>query len=379
MWFLARETLAAFERAHAAGVIPDALQEQEYRAQHSSDSGRVLRTVGNNAEVIIHGVLTKSPSLLAMLFGGGNTTYGEIVDAIATAEQDDAVDNITLAIDSPGGAFDGMFDAIAALQTAKKPIRAVIANLGASAAYALASQAGEIVAGNKSARIGSIGVAADFWVDENEVSIASSAAPKKRPDVTTAEGRAIVREELDALHELFVDTIATGRDTTVDIVNANFGQGATLLAEEAQRRGMIDAVLGAPTLVRDKPTTARSTGAEIRGTVMDIDTLRTQHPDVYAAAVQIGVNEERDRVTAHLVMGEASGDWATAHAAAQDGSAMTGAIQAKYMAAGMNRRDMDTRADDETNAGGGDDADPGTDPGATVASLVEEKMGVSRG
>jgi ClpP class serine protease len=89
---------------------------------------------------------------------------------------------------------------------------------------------------------GSIGIAASFLVDESIVEIASTEAPKKRPDVSTAEGKAIVREELDAIHEVFVEAIARGRSTTTTNVNRNFGRGAIVLARDAKRAGMIDSI-----------------------------------------------------------------------------------------------------------------------------------------
>ena len=72
----------------------------------------------------------------------------------------------------------------------------------------------------------------------------------------------MVREELDAMHKIFVDSIAEGRSVTTEKVNAEFGQGGTLLAGEALKRGMIDAV-AEPTLKvveSTKTTTARSGG-----------------------------------------------------------------------------------------------------------------------
>jgi ClpP class serine protease len=215
------------------------------------------------------------------------------------------------------------------------------------------------------------------YTDDNEFAIASSNAPKKAPDMTTEEGKAVVREELDALHDLFVDAIAEGRSTDVDKVNAEFGQGATLLAEEAFKRGMIDKVADTPLTVvstTDSTTTARSGGNNPEKGPMDLNTLKAQHPDVYAAAVQEGVDQEHDRVSAHLTMGEASGDMKTAVGAINDGSAMTAKLQAQYMAAGMNRADVNARQDDDNNADAGDGANAEDDDTAkanAAAGILE--------
>lgn len=384
MWLLEASVRQAIEQAQKSGFMPTVEQQAQFDARFgtsdtSATDNRLLTVAGNSAEISVKGVITKSPSFMAMLFGGGNTTYPEIISAIAAAEQDDTVSNITLAIDSPGGHFDGLFDTLAAIQAAKKPTKAIISNVGASAAYAIASQADEIVAANKATRIGSVGVVATFMVDDNEISITSTEAPKKRPDVSTVEGIAMVREELDAMHEIFVDAIAEGRSTRADIVNADFGQGGTVLANEALKRGMIDAVADSPLkAVKNTKTTTASGGYKPEIGSMDLKTLKAQHPDVHAAAVQEGTDQERDRVSAHLMMGKSSGDMKTACTAIEDGSGMTATLQATYMTAGMNRSDVAGRQEDDLSANAGDNATVTDDQGDSgdVASLIESKLGL---
>ncbi len=380
-WLLDPETHNLITNATNGGFTPSAEQQVLFDARFSSDgasASRILSVAGSSAEISIVGALTQEPNFFAFLFGGGNTTYPEIVSALNEAERNEDVENIVLAIDSPGGQFEGMFDVLAALQGSKKPIEAVVSNVGASAAYAIASQAGKITATNKAARLGSIGVAATMYVDENEVSISSTASPKKRPDITTEEGKAIIREQLDAMHQIFVEAIATGRATTVEKVNAEFGQGATLLADEALKVGMIDGIKGesaSQTVIT--PASPAGDNQEAKST-MDIQTLKAQHPDVFAAAMEEGVTKERDRVGAHLKMGQASGDMETACAAIADGSEMTATLQATYMAAGMNRSDIEAADADAADADAADDAaDAGNATAADeVAGLVESKLGV---
>lgn len=389
LWLLEARVRQAIEQAQKAGVVPSVTQQAEFVALHGVDGGaasRLLTVAGDTAQITISGVITQKPSWMAMIFGGGNVTFPEINAALAEAEQDKNIKKVTLAIDSPGGSFDGLFETLAAIEAFSKPTKAVISNVGASAAFALASQADEVVASNIAARIGSVGVVASFFVDDNEIDIASTNAPKKRPDVTTEEGVAMVREELDAMHEIFVDAIARGRGTTVENVNADFGQGATLLANEALKRGMIDAVAGSSPLKivggTESTTTASSGGDQREAEDMDLNKLRAEHPAVYAEAVQIGATGERDRVTAHMIMGEASGAMTIAAKAVKDGSPMTETLRAEYTVAGMNRNDVEARQDDDKGADAGDKANLGDeqgDAGDTVASLVEKRLGVSGG
>lgn len=376
VWLLESRVKAAIEHAEATGYTPSAEQRAEFSAISQNDGG-IFSVAGDQAEVRVEGVLTKQPSFLAWLFGGGNATYKDIADSLAQAQADPQVKNISMRIDSPGGNFDGLFIAIAAMQSVTKPITAYVEDLAASAAFALAANADRIVVRDKSTRVGSIGVVAGFMTDDDMIEITSTQAPKKRPDPTTADGIAAIREEIDAMHDLFVDTIATGRGTTPANVNATFGMGACFLAEKALELGMIDAI-GEQTT--DQPATTPTANSGINHKLeiktMDLAELKVQHPATYAAAVQEGTAQERDRVTAHVTMGEASGDIKTALTAIQDGSAMTGALSAKYMAASMNRGDVNARQQDEVPAVT-TDANAGADTAAQqVAALVAKKSGV---
>lgn len=375
VWLLEARVKAAIEHAEATGYTPSAEQRAEFSAISQNDGG-IFSVAGDQAEVRVEGVLTKQPSFLAWLFGGGNATYKDIADALAQAQADPQVSRISMRIDSPGGNFDGLFIAIAAMQAVTKPITAYIEDLAASAAYALASNADRIVVRDKSTRVGSIGVVAGFVTDEDMVEVTSTQAPKKRPDPTSADGIAAIREEIDAMHDLFVETIATGRGTTPASVNATFGMGACFLAEQALALGMIDAI--GEQLENPTTTPAAKSGnihkLEIK--TMDLAELKVQHPATFAAAVQEGVTQERDRVAAHVTMGEASGDIKTALSAINDGSVMTAALTAKYMAANMNRRDVTARQDDEAPPVT-TDINAGPDTAAQqVAALVAKKSGV---
>lgn len=364
MWLLEGGVWQQIERAQAAGLLPTADQLAHFEASHgsvSADNSRILVVAGRTAQIEVQGVLTQKPDWIAAFFGGGNTTYGEIIAALAEADANTDIDQIILAIDSPGGQVSGLFDAIAALQTTKTPTRAVVGGMAASAAFALAVTADKTVATSRAAIFGSVGVVQGFRVNDDIIEITSTNAPKKRPDVTTPEGVAAVREELDPLHDLFVETIAAGTGVSMDKVNADFGQGATLLADEALKRGMIDSIEGPRLSVVTSATTSTAESGQPEARKMDLSTLKAEHPAVYKAAVDAGIALERDRAGAHLTMGEMSGDMKTAIACAIDGSEMTQVITAKHMMATANRRDMDNRGTDEATTAAAADAVSATD------------------
>lgn len=353
------------------GALPTAEQQTEFEvAARNNDS--LLVVAGSSGEIRIEGVLTRQPDLFARWFGGGNTTYGEIISALADADADPVVEDITLAIDSPGGEFSGLFDVLAALQGTKKPLTAVAHGMAASAAYAIASQAGSIQAANRATMVGSIGVVQSFFVSDRVVNITSTQAPKKRPDVRTEAGRAVVRETLDDLHEIFVDAVAGGRNVTVETVNADFGQGATLLADKALSRGMIDAIAGG----------GKKTGGDdqTEAKQMDIQTLKADEPALYAQVLEAGVTQERKRVSAHLILGEASGAMEVATAAVADGSdSLDPVTNAKYQAASMKRDAIVARGADDADADAADGATPAPKGDAVadeVLTMLEADAGI---
>ena len=391
MWLLEQQVRLALEAAIAAGAGPNDEQQAQLEASNvsafSDGASRIFKSAGNTAEIAVTGVLTNKPNFMAMLFGGGNTTYANIISAIGAAEQDPIIEKIELAIDSPGGEFAGLFDLIEVMDVANKPITAVVSNMAASAAYAIAAASNTIIAKNQSARIGSVGIVVDMRLDKNKVSITSTNAPNKRPDVSTTEGIAVVRAELDEVHNLFVSSIAKGRKMSVEKVNAGFGQGGMFLADEALKRGMIDSVSKVQ-LQSVKTTnlnqTAADGGDKLKVKVMDLSTLKAEHPEAYIAAVSVGTTQERERVSAHLIMGEASGDMVTAITACKEGAEMTPSVQATYSAAAMNRSDINAaNADDDAAGNAGNDTNDENDTvdtdAETIAAGIEARFGTDTG
>lgn len=350
LWLIQDDVGQAIADARAllsAGAVSDVMA---FEAEAARDTGeaRALRVHGTTAQISVTGALTKKPDFWSMLFGGGNTTYADIQAALAAAATDSSVKDVVLNIDSPGGTVDGLFetlDAIRAFRDESGKRLSVRASRAASAAYAIAAMAGPIEAVSPSSEFGSIGVVMDFYKNANVGSITNTDSPNKRPDLNTDAGRAVVREHLDAIHELFVSSVASGRGVSVDAVSSDFGQGAVYVAAEAKRRKMIDRAPGA--VLRAVPGPRAETHQQENK--MDLKELMAQHPGVYSAAVQAGVDQERERVMAHLKLGQASGAMSVALDAIKDGSALTLSLQADYMAAGLNRRDQSLRnADDAT-------------------------------
>ena len=356
MWFVESDTLAKIQNAKQLSAEQIEYARQQYRTQSPDVSG-LSAVTGNTAEIDIHGILTQEFDFWAWLFGGGGTLYPDIVENIQKAEADSSVSQIQLNIDSPGGHVEGLFDVLTSIKSASKPTRALVRHKAASAAYAIASQADEIVASSEASRVGSIGIAASFQVSSDQVDVASTESPNKRPDVTTEEGQAIVRAELDEMYQLFASKIAEGRKTTIENIQDNYGRGSLLLAQSALDRKMIDRIL-----------TSNET------LTMNLETLQKDFPDIYQQAFQAGINHEHERVLAHLTMGEKSSGWDIAAAAIRNAEELDDELYAKYLEAGLRAQDRQNRLLDEPSI---EVSTPVTDDRETVLKMVQNNLGVS--
>jgi ClpP class serine protease len=352
--------------------------------------------VGSVAQITVDGVLSEEPDFWAWLYGMDGTTYEDIRDAFALAASDPTVTSVIMVVSSPGGYVDGLFETLGTIEAFGKPI-SVQSSQACSAAYALSAMAGKITALGPASCFGSIGVACsfDFYTAIETVDVTSTEAPNKRPDPRTPEGKAVIVAELDAIHELFADAIArgrsraTGKTYTVEQVNSDFGRGGTMLSEAAKAAGLIDKMprtpksgasasaedlpappappapsSAAPAQVEPQPppapaageskpqSTPRTAGQENRKvSKMTKKELLAQFPELHAEVLAEGVTSERDRVEAHLAMGEASGDMKLAVASIIAGDQMTQKLTAKYMAAGMGRRETAARQEESDEAG----------------------------
>ncbi|MBW1713967.1 MAG: S49 family peptidase, partial [Deltaproteobacteria bacterium] len=159
------------------------------------------------------------------------------------ALEDQAVKAILLDIDSPGGQVNGVADFASQVYEARKvkPVVAYISGSGASGAYWIGSAAWKVAA-SPTAIIGSIGIVATRpgVKPADDVDFISSVSPKKRPSLKTASGLAQIQAEIDALGEVFVQTVAKYRGTKVKTVLENFGQGGFYIGAQAAKAGMVD-------------------------------------------------------------------------------------------------------------------------------------------
>lgn len=180
----------------------------------------------------------------------GATSVSVLSDDYRRALASDEVGAILFLVDSPGGAVSGIqaFADLVAAGAKKKQTAAFVAGTAASAAYWIASAAGEISI-DRTGIVGSIGVVAAVPVQvapdgngELWLEIVSTNAPNKRPDPMSEEGLAEIVSTLDALEKLFLGDVAKGRNTTAAKVKAEFGAGGVKVGADAVAAGMADKV-----------------------------------------------------------------------------------------------------------------------------------------
>lgn len=440
MWLMRTSLVEAIEHARAKAVaLPQTVMDGFARRFEAASSGdpRILTRAGDVAEITVEGVLTAKPDYYAYYYGGGNTTYPEIIRSLQLASSDPNIKRVVLNVCSPGGYVGGLFDALGALEAFAKP-KETYAAMADSAAFAIAALGGKITATSPAAEFGSVGVCATYvqYDFEKVFEITSSNAPNKRPDPATPEGQKVIREQLDAFEDLFIDAIARGRMTTKDDVKLNFGRGGVLLAAAAKKAGMIDRVakspgrggmptsddnrdaeareLEAPVVVavpaalapqlpaaaaaapptpalpalkQDAP--AASGGAPRKKNKMDEAQLQAEHPGLYAAVFNKGKTEgkseaektaaaaaaeEKDRIEAHLTAGEQSGDMKTALSSIRSGAKMTQTLMTTYMMAGMRKGAVDARDADDKVAAAATEGAAGNKPAKTLQDQIADEI-----
>ena len=94
LWLLAQGIFEAMQEArakHSPTVAELEAHEKTY-ALGDEDTPRIMSVAGETAAIQINGVLTDQPDFFARFWGGGNTTYREIVAALALADADESED-----------------------------------------------------------------------------------------------------------------------------------------------------------------------------------------------------------------------------------------------------------------------------------------------
>jgi signal peptide peptidase SppA len=208
---------------------------------------------GGIAVIPVYGVITQRGNMVDDVSGPGMVSTQLVTQMLRQAIADDAVSQILLDIDSPGGSVYGVSELGDAILSARaqKPVVAIANSLAASAAYWVGSQASEfyVTAGGE---VGSIGV----WQAHFDYSQAF-AAEGVTPTLISAgkfkvegnpyaplseEAQGFMQSRVDDYFQAFTKAIAKGRNLSISQVREGMGQGRVLGADAALAQNMVDGI-----------------------------------------------------------------------------------------------------------------------------------------
>lgn len=199
-------------------------------------------------QIPVQGVLLNR---FSYALGRWATGYQYIEKALVRGVSDPNVRAIALVCDSPGGEVAGCFELGDKIYEARgeKPIRAFAANHAYSAAFALASSAGDIVV-TRSGGTGSVGVVtahADFSeaLAKAGITVTFIFAGKHKVDGNPYQKlpdavKARIQERIDRVYDVFTSTVARNRGMEESEVRDT--EALTFDAQDSIDRGFADRI-----------------------------------------------------------------------------------------------------------------------------------------
>jgi protease-4 len=224
------------------------LEQREFMAEAGPIGAYAIQD--GVAVIDVKGTMTKYGSSLSQMRHG---TIG-VRKAIRNATQNKDVKSILIFVESPGGTAQGTQDLAdeVARAASKKQVTAYIEDIGASAAYWVASQADRIIA-NSSAMVGSIGtygVVYDYSemarMDGVKVHVVRAGAFKAngvKGEEVTHEALADYQRVVNEINDLFVAGITKGRRLSNNDARA-LADGRIHIASRAIDMKLIDEIGG---------------------------------------------------------------------------------------------------------------------------------------
>ncbi|MAG24780.1 hypothetical protein CMI47_04295, partial [Candidatus Pacearchaeota archaeon] len=247
---------ALVEAVHAGNDYPNTEMEKFFPKPSAMMHGKPGQMIGPTIELKdgiaiqhITGPVVRTHDFWSRMEGA--TSIDEAYRDLASARDNPAVKAIVLHMNTPGGEVDGTGEFAGLVhQTANtKPVIAYVSFMAASAGYWIASAAGEIVAA-PTALLGSIGVVTTYYDTSKmmesfgieKVEIVSSQSPLKRVDPKEEGGRAVIQREIDAIADVFINSVAPNRGVTRQTVLEDFGQGDVFVGKNAIKPGLADRI-----------------------------------------------------------------------------------------------------------------------------------------
>lgn len=253
----------------------------------------------------------------------GLTSYEGIGHQLKTAASDPAVHSAIIDLHSPGGEAVGAFETAALVRelAARKRTVALVNGMAASAAYAIASGATEIVT-TETGVSGSIGVVmlhADFsrHLDREGITPTLIHAGAHKVDGNpfeplSADVREDLQAEVNAFYDAFLATVAKGRGKRLSAASARRTEARTFIGPAAVEAGVADRVASFETVLSELSRAAKANGG--RSTSQDRRSSMSETHGAPAAGTDAGIPQaEHDAaVKTARAEGEAAGSKAAA-------------------------------------------------------------------
>jgi signal peptide peptidase SppA len=273
-WAITPEALQLILEIASREHLPDFEAVAAKKARHVDQADTMTIREGGVAVIPVVGPIFRYANLFTEISGG--TSVSALARDFNTALNDPSVKAITLNVDSPGGEVAGISELAQMVFDGrqKKRIAAYADGMMASAAYWIASAAGEIVA-DATAIIGSIGIVAAVPNPEKrsarDIEFVSSQSPKKRPNPNTESGKTQIQAMVDDLAEVFVGAVARNRGMSTDMVLQQFGGGGVFVGRKAVAAGLADRLGSFEQTVADLAAGKRARGHRATMTLADLE------------------------------------------------------------------------------------------------------------
>lgn len=242
----------------ATAFAPDANRfEGEWADEKDPHTGKRTRslpykvTKDGTAIITITGSLVNRGAWIGT--NSGLTSYEGIQHQIKSAMNDPNVHSVIFDMHTPGGEAVGAFETADAVRqlSKKKRTRAVVNGMAASAGYAIASGADEIIV-SETGVAGSIGVVllhADFsralaneGINPTLIFAGAHKVDGNPFEALSQEVRADLQGEVNAFYDLFIKTVSKGRGNRMSAAAARKTEARTYIGQAAVDVGLADAV-----------------------------------------------------------------------------------------------------------------------------------------
>lgn len=256
-WLITEESLQVIVDIVNMRLSGQAFTDEEIKVRLEAadpderENGRIQ--IGGGVGVIsMYGPMFPKSNLMTEISGA--TSLESFRNDLASLVENDAVKQIVLDMDTPGGNAAMVPETGQAIHEAGqiKPVYALANTLAASGGLWLGTQATKFFA-TESGKVGSLGVynviEDNSVADEREgrkvkfIHAGKFKTAGNPHEPLSAEAEAYIQEYVDELHTAFIDAVAKGRNLEPEYVRDTFGDAKLYSAAKATEIKMIDGII----------------------------------------------------------------------------------------------------------------------------------------